>query len=87
MIEKGKLDMANSDEIKNGIDKVDEKTRELIMEFHSHYEDYIALRPGDKDRKDEIFQAWVIQKIAGLQISIFELAERLTSLIKTSHYH
>ena len=74
--------MANSDEIKNGIDKVDEKTRELIMEFHSHYEDYIALRPGDKDRKDEI-----IQKIAGLQISIFELAERLNSLIKTSHYH
>ncbi|MBW2198864.1 MAG: hypothetical protein JRF58_13705 [Deltaproteobacteria bacterium] len=76
-----------SDEIKNGIDKVDEKTNELIMEFHSHYEEYIKLRPEDKDRKDEIFQAWIIQKIAGIQVSILELAESLNSLIKTSHYH
>ncbi|MGB6012460.1 MAG: hypothetical protein WBI57_14440 [Desulfobacterales bacterium] len=76
-----------SDEIKNGTDKVDEKTNELIMEFHSHYEEYIKLRPEDKDRKDEIFQAWIIQKIAGIQVSILELAESLNSLIKTSHYH
>ena len=76
-----------SDEIKNGTDKVDEKTNELIMEFHSHYEEYIKLRPEDKDRKDEIFQALIIQKIAGIQVSILELAESLNSLIKTSHYH
>ena len=76
-----------SDEIKNGTDKVDEKTNELIMEFHSHYEEYIKLRPEDKDRKDEIFQAWIIQKIAGIQVSILELVESLNSLIKTSHYH
>lgn len=76
-----------SDEIKNGTDKVDEKTNELIMEFHSHYEEYIKLRPEDKDRKDEIFQAWIIQKIAGIQVSILELAESLNSLIKTSHNH
>jgi len=76
-----------SDEIKNGTDKVDGKTNELIMEFHSHYEEYIKLRPEDKDRKDEIFQAWIIQKIAGIQVSILELVESLNSLIKTSHYH
>lgn len=79
--------MPNSDEIKNGINKVDEKTRELIAEFHSHYDEYVTLRPDDKDRKDEIFQAWVIQKIAGLQISILEIAERLNSLVRTSHFH
>ncbi|MBU0698614.1 MAG: hypothetical protein KKE59_04205 [Proteobacteria bacterium] len=73
-----------SDEIKNGTDKVDEKTNELIMEFHSHYEEYIKLRPEDKDRKDEIFQAWVIQKLAGIQISILELTESINSLFKTS---
>ncbi len=76
-----------SDEIKNGTDKVDEKTNELIMEFHSHYEEYIKLRPEDKDRKDEIFQAWIIQKIAGIQVGILELVESLNSFIKTSHYH
>ncbi len=79
--------MATSDEIKKGTDKVDEKTRELIIEFHSHYEEYIKLRPDDSDRKDEIFQAWVIQKIAGIQISILELVERINSLLKSSHYH
>ena len=57
------------------------------MEFHSHYEEYIKLRPEDKDRKDEIFQAWIIQKIAGIQVSILELVESFNSLIKTSHYH
>ncbi len=54
--------MATSDEIKKGTDKVDEKTQELITEFHAHYSEYITLRPEDSDRKDEIFQAWVIQK-------------------------
>ena len=49
--------MATSDEIKKGTDKVDEKTQELITEFHAHYSEYIKLRPEDSDRKDEIFQA------------------------------
>ncbi len=79
--------MATSDEIKNGTDKVDEKAQELITEFHAHYEEYIKLRPDDSDRKDEIFQSWVIQKIAGIQISILELVERINSLLKTSHSH
>ncbi len=79
--------MATSDELKKGINKVDEKTHELIMEFHSHYEEYVKLKPEDKNRKDEIYQAWVIQKIAGLQVSLLEIAERINSLIKTMHTH
>ena len=69
-----------SDEIKNGTDKVDEKTNELIMEFHSHYEEYIKLRPEDKDRKDEIFQAWIIQKIAGIQVSIVNSTHKCNTI-------
>ena len=79
--------MATSDELKKGINKVDEKTHELIMEFHSHYEEYVKLKPEDKNRKDEIFQAWVIQKIVGLQVSLLEIAQRINSLIKTMHTH
>ncbi len=79
--------MATSDELRKGINRVDEKTHELIMEFHSHYEEYVKLKPEDKNRKDEIFQAWVIQKIAGLQVSLLEIAERINSLIKTMHTH
>lgn len=79
--------MATSDELKKGINKVDEKTHELIMEFHSHYEEYVKLKPEDRNRKDDIFQAWVIQKIAGLQVSLLEIAERINSLLKTMHTH
>ena len=32
--------MTDSDEIKIGIEKVDNKTRELIIEFQSHYNEY-----------------------------------------------
>jgi len=54
--------------------QVDAKTEELIKEFHDHYLEYIKLHPESKDRKDDIFQSWVIQKIAGLQLSIMEVA-------------
>lgn len=79
--------MTDSDEIEIGIEKVDNKTRELIMEFQSHYNEYSELHPEDKDRKDEIFQAWVIQKLAGIQISILELTESINSLFKTSRHN
>lgn len=79
--------MVNSNELKDDLDKVDKQTNELIMEFQSHYEKYIEFRPEDTDRKDEIFQSWVIQKISGIQVSILELAERVNLLTKTSHSH
>ena len=73
--------MSDIDKFREGEKRVEEKTEELIYEFHAHYEEYIKLHPGDKDRKDEIFQAWVIQKIAGIQISILELANKFNSHI------
>lgn len=75
--------MSILDKIEESEKIVEEKTEELIYEFHAHYQSYIKLRPEDKDRKDEIFQAWAIQKIAGLQLSILELAEKFNSFIKS----
>ena len=79
--------MSILDKIAESEKRVEEKTEELIYEFHAHYQSYIKLRPEDKDRKDEIFQAWVIQKIAGIQISILEIVENLNTLRKISHFH
>ncbi len=73
--------MSRKDKIEEGLKIVEEKTEELIYEFHAHYEEYIKLRPEDKDRKDEIFQAWVIQKIAGIQISVLEIANKFNNYI------
>ena len=73
--------MSAIDKVREGEKRVEEKTEELIYEFHAHYQEYIKLHPEDKDRKDEIFQAWVIQKIAGIQISILELAKKFNSHI------
>lgn len=76
--------MSRKDKIEEGLKIVEEKTEELIYEFHAHYEEYIKLRPEDKDRKDAIFQAWVIQKIAGIQISVLEIANKFNNLYKRS---
>jgi len=69
--------MSVINKIKEGQKRVEEQTEELIYEFHTHYQEYIKHRPEDKNRKDDIFQAWVIQKIAGIQISILELANKI----------
>ena len=75
--------MSDTDKIVESEKRVEEKTEELIYEFHAHYQSYIEQHPEDKDRKDEIFQAWAIQKIAGLQLSILELVEKFNNYIKT----
>jgi len=70
------------DKIEESEKKVEEKTEELIYEFHAHFQEYIKLHPEDEDRKNEIFQGWAIQKIAGLQLSILELAEKFNNFLK-----
>ncbi len=68
--------MAELDDIKHELFEIDKKSNELIEEFQSHYLEYIEQQPEDKNRRDEIFQSWVIQKIAGLQYSILKMAEK-----------
>lgn len=50
--------------------KVDERAKQLIIEFNDQYNEYVGDHPEHKDRKREIFEAWVIHKLAGLQIAI-----------------
>ena len=74
--------MSTTDKISDSEKRVEKKTEELIYESPAHYQSYIEQHPEDKDRKDEVFQAWAIQKIAGLQLSMLELAEKLNNHIK-----
>jgi len=53
------------------------RTNELIEEFQQHYADYVNMRPEDADRQREIFEAWAIQKIAGLQLCVEHIAEQV----------
>jgi len=64
--------------------QADARAADLIEEFQTHYLEYVALHPGDKGRKREIFEAWSIQKIAGLQLAVTELAERLNAAAGTN---
>lgn len=59
--------------------QAEERTNELIREFHEHYQEYVRLHPEDRERKDDIFQAWAIQKIAGLQLCVEHIAEQLNT--------
>jgi hypothetical protein len=61
--------------------QVDDKSTELVDEFYAHFEEYTKLHPEDRDKKDEIFHGWVIQKIAGLQLSILHISERINRFI------
>ena len=72
----------NKYNLNDKIKEIDKQTEILIKEFYTHYQEYIALRPEDAEKKSEIFQAWVIQKIAGIHISIIELAKQLNKLVK-----
>jgi hypothetical protein len=72
----------NEYNLNDKISEIDKQTEILIDEFYSHYDEYIELRPEDAEKKNEIFQGWIIQKIAGIQISIIELAKQINALSK-----
>ncbi len=54
--------------------EVDHRTKRLIHEFTSHFLACVDAEPSAADRKGEVFEAWAIQKIAGLQLAIEHLA-------------
>ena len=57
------------------------KTRadELIREFHAHFDEYAEAHPEGVGRKREVFEAWAIQKIAGLQLCVEHVSEQFNS--------
>ena len=53
------------------------RTVELIGEFRAHFEECVSAHPEGAEKGREIFEAWAIQKIAGLQLCVEHLAEQL----------
>ncbi len=49
----------------------------LAQEFRTHFAEMIKLNPEYADSRPEIFESWIIQKIASMQAAILDLAQRL----------
>ncbi len=52
------------------------RTNELIREFQAHFEEYVEAYPEHAEKKREVFEAWAIQKIAGLQLCVEHMSEQ-----------
>ena len=63
-------------------EKVDAKSEELMIEFDRHFADLVEAHPEHEDKRDLAFQAWSIQKIAGLQLCVSELERRIADMQK-----
>jgi len=73
--------MDPNDKLKVAGQQVEAVAAELIEEFKDHYLEYVALHPEYIEKKRDIFEGWVIQKIAGLQIAVTELAKHANAAI------
>ncbi len=60
-------------------EQVDERAERLIHEFMDHFNDCAAHDSTAADRQREVFEAWTIQKIAGLQLAIEHLSGQLAT--------
>ncbi len=69
-------------EIKNKIAKeVDELANNLINEFYSHYNEVSESKNSVLDQS-KVFEGWVIQKIAGLQLMIYRFNDEIEQIRK-----
>lgn len=58
-------------------DDVNKRTQELIAQFHEFVAE-VRTEPGKADAdENEVFDAWVIQKIAGMHVLLLALEERI----------
>ena len=56
--------------------EVDERVQQLIKEFEEHFQQCVdGVGPELVERKREIYEAWAIQKIAGLQLCVEHITE------------
>jgi hypothetical protein len=70
---------SNTDSPDNTCDVVDKRTMELMAEFEQHYHDAIEIEPTAEGRREHVFHAWTFQKLAGIQISIEEIARKFNA--------
>ena len=59
--------------------EIEAKTNELMQAFFKHVREFQAAYPGDHDLR-KIFEAWAIQKIAGLQYTVLHLGDKINEL-------
>ena len=60
---------------------VDARTYALMGEFEAHFREVVARHPDLEDRREHVFQAWAMQKIAGLQLAVETIAEKFNAHI------
>ena len=56
--------------------QAEDRTEKLIGEFHAHFKKFVKAHPEHAEKKREVFEAWAIQKIAGLQLCVEHIAEQ-----------
>ena len=73
--------VAQRDPMEEGGRQVEERASVLIEEFREHYQDCVRQHPDQHghDGQRLIFEGWMIQKIAGLQIAIEQIALRFNA--------
>ena len=65
--------------------QADARAHALMLEFHAHLKECTALHPGHTGKERQIFEAWAIQKIAGLQLCVEHISEQLDRHIRGSN--
>ncbi len=58
---------------------MDARSHDLIKAFEHHFRQMIEVEPAVENRRDHVFQAWAIQKIAGLQLAVEEIATKFNA--------
>ena len=58
---------------------VDARSRELMVQFEGHFREVVGLDPELGSQREHVFQAWAMQKIAGLQLAVEEIANKFNA--------
>lgn len=65
---------------------VDARSHALMVEFENHFRAVVALHPEAEGRRDHVFQAWAMQKIAGLQLVVEAIATKFNEHVGGSEH-
>ena len=77
----------NSDNISLAGEAVEKRTFEIMAEFEEHFRATVEVEPSAENRRNHVFQAWAMQKIAGLQICVEEIVDKFNTHVGTKHHH
>ena len=64
---------------------LDQKANELIDEFYEHYDELCAENPNQEINQRAVFEGWVIQKIANLQVITLNQQKMISTLISEKY--